>query len=59
MGDRRLLVGRPEGKRPLKDLGVDLKIVLEWIFKMGWGGMDGIDMAGVGACECGKLSICP
>jgi hypothetical protein len=37
MGERtsayRLLVGRPEGKRPLGDLGVDGSIALKWIFK--------------------------
>jgi hypothetical protein len=24
-------VGKPEGKRPLEDLGVDEKIILEWV----------------------------
>jgi len=40
MGDRRgvfrVLVGKPEGKRPLgrlKDSGVDAKIILRWIFR--------------------------
>jgi hypothetical protein len=26
-----ILVGKPEGKRPLEDLGVEEKIILEWI----------------------------
>jgi len=28
----RVLVGKPEGKRPLGDTGVDGKITLRWIF---------------------------
>jgi hypothetical protein len=36
VGDRRgvyrVLVGRPEGKSHLEDLGVDGKIILKWIF---------------------------
>jgi hypothetical protein len=27
----RNLVGKPEGKRPLRDLGVDGGIILKWI----------------------------
>jgi hypothetical protein len=38
MGERRgvyrVLVGKPEGKRPLGDPGVDGKIRLRWIFRM-------------------------
>jgi hypothetical protein len=37
MGERRgvyrVLVGNPEGKRPLKDPAIDGKIVLRWIFR--------------------------
>ena len=37
MGDRRgvyrVLVGEPEGKRPLGDPGLDGKIILRWIFR--------------------------
>jgi hypothetical protein len=37
MGDRkgayRDLVGKPEGKRPLEDLGVDGRLMLNLIFK--------------------------
>jgi hypothetical protein len=29
----RVLFGKPEGKNQLEDLGVDEKIILEWIFK--------------------------
>jgi hypothetical protein len=30
----RVLVGKPEGKRPLERLGVDGRIILRWIFRM-------------------------
>jgi hypothetical protein len=30
--------GKPEGKRPLEDLGVDGRIILEWILGK-WGGV--------------------
>jgi len=37
MGERRgvyrVLVGEPEGKRPLGDPGVDGRIILRWIFR--------------------------
>jgi hypothetical protein len=29
----RVLVGKPEGKRPLGDPGVDGRIILRWIFR--------------------------
>jgi len=29
----RVLVGKPEGKIPLGDLGVDGRIILRWIFR--------------------------
>jgi hypothetical protein len=29
----RVLVGKPEGKRPLGDAGVDGRIILGWIFR--------------------------
>jgi hypothetical protein len=37
MGERRsvyrVLVGKPEGKRPFGDLGVDESIILRWIIR--------------------------
>jgi len=49
-GDRRglhgVLVGKPEGKRPLGDKGVDGRIILRWIFRK-WdvGGVDWTQLA--------------
>jgi hypothetical protein len=40
-GAYRILVGRPEGRRPLGRP----RIILKWIFKKWDGGMGGIDMA--------------
>ena len=46
MGERggvyRVLVGKPEGKRPLGDPGVDGKIILRWIFRKWDSGMWGL-----------------
>jgi len=37
MGDRRgvcrVLVGKPDRKRPLEDLGIDGRGILKWVFK--------------------------
>jgi hypothetical protein len=38
----RVLVGKPEGKRPLGDPGVDGRIILRWIFRK-WHVGDGLD----------------
>jgi len=35
-GVYRVLVGKPEGKRPLEDPGADGKIILRWVFRK-WG----------------------
>jgi hypothetical protein len=37
-GAYRILVGRPEGRRPLEDPVVDGRIILKWIFKKWDGG---------------------
>jgi hypothetical protein len=41
-GAYRILVGRPEGRRPLEVPGVDGRIILKWIFKK-WDGGHGLD----------------
>jgi hypothetical protein len=33
-----VLVGKPEGKRPLRDPDVDGMIILRWIFRKWYGG---------------------
>jgi hypothetical protein len=37
-GEHRVLVGKPEGKRPLGDQDVDGRIILRWIFRKLEGG---------------------
>jgi hypothetical protein len=51
MGKRRVLyrvwVGKPEGKRPFEDPGVDGRIILRWIFRK-WDVGLGLDWSGSG-----------
>jgi hypothetical protein len=46
-GVYRILVGRPEGRRPLGDPGIDGRIILKWIFKK-WDWGHGLDWTGSG-----------
>ena len=46
-GVHRVLVGKPEGKRPLGDPDVDGRIILRWIFRK-WEGLWGLDGVGSG-----------
>ena len=43
-GDRRgaykVLVGRPDGKNHLEDIGADDRVISKWAFKKWNGGMD-------------------
>jgi hypothetical protein len=41
----RLLVEKPEGKSPLKRPRCRWCIILTWILKIGWGGLDWIHLA--------------
>jgi hypothetical protein len=41
----RILVGNPEGKRPLEMPNRSGRIILKWILKIGWHGMDWIHLA--------------
>jgi hypothetical protein len=47
MGEKRtayrIVVGKPEGKRPLGDVGG--WTISKWILEIGWDGVDWIDMA--------------
>jgi hypothetical protein len=57
-GAYRILVGRPQGRRPLgrprRRWEDNIKMDLQ---EVGWGGMDWVDMAQgqvAGCCECGN-----
>ena len=39
-----VLVGKPEGRRHLEELGVDGRMILKWIFEKWDGGMEWIDV---------------
>jgi hypothetical protein len=39
-GVYRILMGKPEGKRPLGELGVEGRIILRWIFRKWVYGLD-------------------
>ena len=63
MGERRgvcrLLVGKPEGKRPLGRPRLDGRIILRWIFRKWdvgvWTGSSWVSIGTVmGTCECGN-----
>jgi hypothetical protein len=47
-GDYRVLVGRPEGERPLEDLSVGERITLRWAL-MGLMGRTGFSWLGIGS----------
>jgi hypothetical protein len=40
-----ILVGKPEGKRPLEDLDIDGRIIWKWILEEQHGGMAWIPLA--------------
>jgi hypothetical protein len=46
-GAYRILMGRPEGGDHLGDPGLDGRIILKWIFKKWYLGMDWIELAQV------------
>jgi hypothetical protein len=46
-GAYRILVGRPERRNHLEDLGRDGRIILKWVFKK-WEGGHGLDWYGSG-----------
>jgi hypothetical protein len=65
MGERRgvyrVLVGKPEGKRPLGEPDVDGRIILSWIFRKwdvgAWTGLSWLGRQVVGTCECGNVTF--
>jgi hypothetical protein len=44
-GEYKVLVGRPEGRDHLEDMGRDGRAISKWIFKKYDGDMDWIDLA--------------
>ena len=45
IGAYSVFVGKPEGKRPLGDPGLDGTIILKRIFELGCGGVDWMQLA--------------
>jgi hypothetical protein len=56
-GVYRVLVGKPEGKKPWGEPGVDVKVLLKRIFRKWdvrvWTGLIWLRL-GTGTCECGN-----
>jgi hypothetical protein len=44
-GADRILVGKPEGRRPIRRPSIDGRVTLKWIFEKWDGGMDWIHLA--------------
>jgi hypothetical protein len=47
-GAYKILVGRPDGKNHLRDLGIDGRILLKWIFRKWNGAWTGLSWLRIG-----------